>query len=423
MATQQTPLPAPPGAATEAGTTAQGPEVTKPAPGTDRRSASAAPSPTQRTAGSGTQDSVSAALASRLRAEIDAAGGWIGFDRFMHQALYMPGLGYYARGDTPFGHWPAGPRAAIGSDFVTAPELSPWFARALALQVAQALQAAQADEVWEFGAGSGALAAALLPALDALGCPVRRYTVIEVSGGLRARQQARLAAFGDRVRWVDTLPRALDGVAIGNEVLDAMPAQLLAFDGRDWHERGVAVHDGRFVFADRPTSLRPPEGCGPFLPGTQIEIQPQAQAFVATLARHLRRGLALLIDYGFPQDEFYLPQRTGGTLMCHRAHRADTDPLTDVGLKDITVHVDFSAIALAAQDAGLEVAGYTSQARFLINCGIVPMLAQADTRERVDALKLLNEHEMGELFKVIALARDLGIDPVGFCQGDRTHRL
>jgi SAM-dependent MidA family methyltransferase len=251
------------------------------------------------------------------------------------------------------------------------------------VQVAQALQAARADEVWEFGAGSGALAAQLLPALDALGSPVRRYTVIEVSGSLRARQQARLAAFGDRVRWVDTLPRALDGVALGNEVLDAMPAQLLAFDGRDWHERGVAVHDGRFVFADRPTSLRPPEGCGPFLPGTQIEVQPQAQAFVATLARHLRRGMALFIDYGFPQAEFYLPQRLGGTLMCHRAHRADADPLVDVGLKDITVHVDFSAIALAAQDAGLEVAGYTSQARFLINCGIVPMLAPADAREQV----------------------------------------
>jgi SAM-dependent MidA family methyltransferase len=393
------------------------------ASGAARRSQSPAPSAGAGAATDPPPGSVSAALARRLRADIEEAGGWIGFDRFMQQALYAPGLGYYARGDTPFGHWPQGPRSAVGSDFVTAPELSPWFARALAVQVAQALQAAQADEVWEFGAGSGALAAALLPALDALGCPVRRYTVIEVSGSLRAQQQARLAAFGERVRWVDTLPPALVGVALGNEVLDAMPAQLLAFDGRDWSERGVAWHDDRFVFADRPTALRPPDGCGPFLPGTQVEIQPQAGAFIATLAEHLTRGLALFIDYGFPQDEFYLPQRLGGTLMCHRAHRADADPLVDVGLKDITVHVDFSAIALAAQAAGLDVAGYTSQARFLVNCGIVPMLQQADARERVDALKLLNEHEMGELFKVIALSREIDLDLVGFCQGDRTHRL
>jgi SAM-dependent MidA family methyltransferase len=201
-----------------------------------------------------------------------------------------------------------------------------------------------------------------------------------------------------------------------------MPARLLAWDGQVWHERGVALHEGRFVFADRPTEARPPVP-GPFVPGTVLEVQPQAQAFVATLAERLEHGLALFIDYGFPEAELYHPQRSGGTLMCHRAHRADGDPLADVGLKDITVHVDFTAVALAAQAAGLEVAGYTSQGRFLLNCGLAERLAQAPLRERADAHRLIAEHEMGELFKVIALTRGLDAPLIGFQAGDRTHRL
>jgi SAM-dependent MidA family methyltransferase len=355
-----------------------------------------------------------------LRQDIERAGGWIGFEHYMHAALYTPRLGYYARGDLPFGRLP-GPEGR-GGDFVTAPELSPWFARALAVQVAQGLREAQADEIFEFGAGSGALAAGLLDALQALGVAVRRYNIVEVSGGLRARQQERLAAFGERVRWADTLPPRIVGVVVGNEVLDAMPARLLAWDGQAWHERGVALHEGRFAFADRPTEARPPVP-GPYVPGTVLEVQPQAQAFVATLAERLERGLALFIDYGFPEAELYHPQRSGGTLMCHRAHRADGDPLADVGLKDITVHVDFTAVALAAQAAGLEVAGYTSQGRFLLNCGLAELLAQAPLRERADAHRLIAEHEMGELFKVIALARGLDAPLIGFQAGDRTHRL
>jgi SAM-dependent MidA family methyltransferase len=378
------------------------------------------PAPATDTAAADAPGSVSAALAEVLRQDIERAGGWIGFERYMHAALYTPQLGYYARGSLPFGRLP-GP-GGQGGDFVTAPELSPWFARALAAQVAQGLREAQADEVFEFGAGSGALAAGLLDALSALGVAVRRYTIVEVSGGLRARQQERLAAFGDRVRWADTLPPRLHGVVVGNEVLDAMPARLLAWDGQAWHERGVALHEGRFVFADRPTEARPPVP-GPFVPGTVVEVQPQAQAFVATLAERLEHGLALFIDYGFPEAELYHPQRSGGTLMCHRAHRADGDPLADVGLKDITVHVDFTAVALAAQAAGLEVAGYTSQGRFLLNCGLAELLAAALLRERADAHRLIAEHEMGELFKVIALARGLDAPLIGFQAGDRTHRL
>jgi len=334
----------------------------------------------------------------------------------MQLALYEPGLGYYARAHAPFGWMPAG-----GSDFVTAPELSPLFGRALAAQVRQGLQASGAAEVWEFGGGSGALAEQLL---EALGEAVQAYTIVEVSAALAARQRERLARFGARVAWAQALPARIDGVVVGNEVLDAMPARLLAFDGRCWHERGVVLQAGRLAFADRPTQARPPAE-GPFVPGTVTEIAPQAQAFVATLAERLGRGLVLLLDYGFPQDEYYHPQRTQGTLMCHRAHRADGDALADPGLKDLSVHVDFTAVALAAQDAGLEVLGYTSQARFLLNCGIGALLERATLPERAAAQKLLTEHEMGELFKVIALGRGLAADftALGFVQGDRTHRL
>jgi len=353
-------------------------------------------------------------LAQEMRAAIGQAGGWVPFDRFMDWALYWPGLGYYARGDRQFGAMPQS-----GSDFVTAPELSPHFGRALAAQVRQALDAAGSADLWEFGAGSGALAESLLLAL---GERVRRYTIIDISSALRARQQQRLARFGERVRWADAWPESMTGVVIGNEVLDAMPARLLAFDGARWLERGVAVGEAGFVFADHPTEARPPQAQG-FFAGAVTEIHPRAEAFVATLAERLERGLALFIDYGFPQHEYYHPQRHGGTLMCHRGHRADTDPLSDVGSKDITVHVDFSAIALAAQEAGMEVAGYTSQGRFLLNCGLATLLESATPAERAAAQKLITEHEMGELFKVIALARGIRIDPLGFSAGDRTHKL
>jgi SAM-dependent MidA family methyltransferase len=359
-------------------------------------------------------DSVSAALAAHIRAGIAAAGGWVPFDRFMDWALYTPGLGYYARGAGQFGAKPAS-----GSDFVTAPELSPYFGRALAVQVAQALRAAGSAEVWEFGAGSGALAAQLL---EALGARVAIYTIVEVSGALRARQQQRLAPFGERVRWADRLPESIDGVVVGNEVLDAMPVRLLAFDGSRWRERGVVVEGGGFAFADADTDARPPVA-GAFVPGTVTEIHPRAAAFIATLAHTLRRGVALFVDYGFPQDEYYHSQRTGGTLMCHRAHRMDADPLADVGAKDITAHVDWSAVALAAQDAGADVLGYTSQARFLVNCGLPALLAGATPQELARAHKLIAEHEMGELFKVLAFGRGVAFEPVGFAAGDRTHRL
>ena len=364
-------------------------------------------------------DSVSGPLLAHLRAAIDAAGGWLTFDRFMALALYTPGLGYYANDRRKFGLMPAS-----GSDFVTAPELSPLFGRALATQVAEALRGSGTDEVFEFGAGSGALAEQLIEGLDAAGCGLRRYTIIDLSGTLRERQAERLARFGERVQWASAWPSEMRGVVLANELLDAIPVQLLHFDGAQWQERGVAWSEAGPVFEDRPSTLRPPLDA-PFVPGTVTEVHPQAEAFVATLARHLQRGAAFFIDYGFPEAEYYLPQRHGGTLMCHHLHQADPDPLNKLGQKDITAHVNFTGVALAGQTAGLHVVGYTSQARFLLNCGIAPLLEAADLRGRAMAQKLITEHEMGELFKVLAFASADWPDfaPLGFAQGDRMHRL
>jgi len=389
------------------------------------------------------------ALVARIASRIAAAGGWMPFDDFMAEALYAPGLGYYSGGRRIFGLGPGS-----GSDFVTAPELSPFFGRALAVQVREALAASGTGRVYEFGAGSGALAEQLLEALDAddadddgmLRVPAD-YTIVELSADLRERQQARLARFAPRVQWLDAWPAAIEGVVIGNEVLDAMPVKLLHRSAGRWHERGVVdladpasaaraavgADDGthRFAFADLDgafslegeTQAAAALMDGFFPDGSVTEIHPIAEGFVASLADRLRVGVAILVDYGFPEHEYYHPQRLGGTLMCHQAHRADGDPLADIGAKDITAHVNFSGIALAAQEAGMTVLGYTSQARFLINCGLVDLLAAASVGERANAQKLVNEHEMGELFKVIALARGCELDPVGFRAGDRSHRL
>jgi SAM-dependent MidA family methyltransferase len=382
-------------------------------------------------------------LASHIARAIEAAGGWLGFDAFMALALYTPGLGYYANDSRKFGLMPG-----TGSDFVTAPELSPRFGQTLARQAAQALEATGTAEIWEFGAGSGALA---LQVLDTLGDQLQRYTIVDLSGSLQARQRERLAAYGDKVQWAAELPPKMRGVVLGNEVLDAMPVKLLSRLGGVWHERGVVMaptlltssnalppeeapislgaarretHEGGFMFADQRTDLRPPfevEGSHDYL----TEIHPQAEGFVATLADRLEAGAVFLLDYGFPEHEYYHPQRSMGTVMCHRGHLADADPLTDVGSKDITAHVNFTGIALAGQEAGLQVLGYTSQGRFLLNCGLVDGMDGASLEQRVMVQKLIAEHEMGELFKVIAFgAKDTPAwEPMGFAAGDRMNTL
>ena len=365
------------------------------------------------------------------------ADGWIGFDAFMALALYTPRLGYYARGSSQFGMLPAdalrGGQGSEGSDFATAPEMTPLFGQTLATQVAQALQATQTAEVWEFGAGTGALALQILDELARQQVPVSRYTIVDLSGALRARQQLRLAAHAETVRWVDALPLQMQGVVIGNEVLDAMPVKLLARNSATWFERGVALAKPAgtetpetpptLCWADRATGLRPPAD----VPGPHdylTEIHPQAEAFIRTLADRLTRGAAFFLDYGFPESEYYHPQRYMGTVMCHRQHRSDANPLADVGLKDITAHVNFTGTAVAAQEAGLEVLGYCTQARFLMNCGLLDRLDSARLQDKVIAQKLIMEHEMGELFKVIGFQKAVAPwQPVGFVQGDRTHTL
>jgi SAM-dependent MidA family methyltransferase len=349
-----------------------------------------------------------------IDAALRRAGGWLPFDRFMALALYAPGLGYYANESRKFGRMPVS-----GSDFVTAPELTPLFGRALAAQVGEALDETGTDEVWEFGAGSGALA---LQLLDALGDRVARYAIVDLSGSLRERQRRTLAKHAAKVEWLTELPESMRGVVVGNEVLDAMPAQLLARSGGQWFERGVVAHGDGFAWSDRPTALRPPvevEGAHDYL----TEIHPQAEAFIATLADRLKRGAAFFFDYGFPESEYYHPQRHMGTVMCHRGHRADGDPLADVGDKDITAHVDFTGIALAGQNAGLDVLGYCNQGRFLINVGILPLMEQATPAERGMAARLIHEHEMGELFKVVGFAAGGAWDATGFAAGDRSHTL
>lgn len=360
--------------------------------------------------------SLTSALAERLRQAIAFQGGWLPFDRFMAVVLYEPGLGYYTNALQKFGAMPGS-----GSDFVTAPGLTPLFGHTLAGQVGEALGQTGADEVFEFGAGTGALA---LQLLDTLGDAVRRYTIIDLSGTLRARQAETLAAHAHKLRWLDAWPEAIEGVVVGNEVLDAMPVQLLARVNRVWHERGVVADGEGFAWADRPTALRPPidiEGEHDYL----TEVHPQGEAFIASLAERLqagRGGAAFLLDYGFPEAEYYHPQRHMGTLMCHHLHEADDNPLDKVGLKDVTAHVNFTGIALAAQNAGLQVLGYTCQAHFLFNLGITRRMEAASLAERTQAARLVNEHEMGELFKVIGLATH-DWPAQGFARGDRTHRL
>ncbi|MBU3739171.1 MAG: class I SAM-dependent methyltransferase [Rhodoferax sp.] len=359
-------------------------------------------------------------LLAQLQADLVARGGWMGFDHFMAQALYAPGLGYYAASSRQFG-----PLARDGSDFVTAPEISPLFGQCLATQVAQALEHTGCDTVWEFGAGTGVLARDLLQALQTRGQAIRRYVIVELSAALRQRQQQTLAGCGVPIEWADGWPATLEGVVVGNEVLDAMPVQLLLRRQGQWYERGVSAGPAGgppLCWADRPTGLCPPLE----VPGEHdylTEIHPQAEAFVQSLAERLTRGAVLLIDYGFPEREYYHPQRHMGTLMCHQGHRADGDPLSDVGRKDITAHVNFTGIAVAAQQAGLELLGYCSQARFLFNCGLGPLLDAAPLSQRANAQRLVLEHEMGELFKVMGLCRGEPWPALGFAAGDRSASL
>lgn len=366
-------------------------------------------------------------VARRIGEEIELAGGWIPFSRYMELVLYAPGLGYYAAGARKFG--PAG-------DFVTAPELTPLFSQALARQVVQVLDSCP-GEILELGAGSGRLAADLLLELDRLARLPERYAILEVSPDLRERQRQLLATDAphllDRVVWLERLPDRFAGVVLANEVLDAVPVHLVHRRGGALTERGVALgDDGAFIWRDRPLADADLVAAAEGLPdgGDYLtEVCPAAAALVRSLGRILDCGCLLFLDYGFPRAEFYHPQRDMGTLMCHYRHHAFDDPFFLPGLADITAHVDFTAVADAGLEAGLEVMGYATQAHFLINCGILDLLAglepgsQAYLRRAAQVQKLLSPSEMGDLFKVMALAKGLDAPLLGFARGDRRHTL
>ncbi len=364
----------------------------------------------------------SARLCKHIGADIAAAGGWISFERYMALALYAPGLGYYTAGARKFGG------AEMGGDFVTAPEISPLFAQALAAQLAQAFEQAPA-RIIEFGAGTGRLAADLLAALALRGQAIESYGIVEPSADLRQRQRALLGQ--QPVQWLDAPAAGFAGVIIANEVLDVMPVRLFVKRGADVFERGVVDRGGGFALDERAadSALRDAVAAievetGVLADGYGSEIGFVAQAWTRTLASWLGRGVALLIDYGFPRREYYHPQRLMGTLMCHYRHHAHADPLWLPGLNDITAHVDFSAIAHTAHEAGLDVLGYTSQAHFLLNCGLLDRVQEAGSiRASNEAQRLLSEAEMGELFKVLAVGRGMKTPLRGFGNGDRTHRL
>lgn len=370
-------------------------------------------------------------LVTRLRSLIDTRGGWISFATYMAEALYTPGLGYYSGGAHKFGP---------GGDFITAPELTPLFGQALASQVQQ-IMALSAPRVIEAGAGTGLLAADLLLELELRGALPESYAILEVSGELRERQFDTLAAkvphLASRVQWLDGLPEHFSGALVANEVLDVMPVHLIAWRPEGIFERGVALGDeGQFVWADQPATGKVAEAAAAL--GLQLpeegeyvsELNLAGRAWVAEWAARLDQGAMLLVDYGYPRAEYYLPSRSTGTLLCYFRHHAHGDPFLWPGLNDITAFVDFTAIAEAGFEAGLDVLGYTDQANLLFNCGVLECLARRAPEESTDYIRaakalqrLTGPHEMGELFKVIALGRGISQPLVGFLRGDRLHAL
>ena len=363
-------------------------------------------------------------LVRMILEEIAASGGWISFARYMELALYSPGLGYYSAGAEKFG---------AAGDFVTAPEISPLFTQCLARQVSQILSIT-GGEILELGAGTGKLVCDLLQALDAQNMTPEHYFILEVSGELQSRQQALISTLPEklaqRVKWLDKLPQHFAGMILANEVFDALPVHVVAWRRQGIYERGVAFVDGKFSWKERlldkgelfdvASSLH--------LPVDYLsEIHLTACALVRSLATMLDQGVILVIDYGFGASEYYHPQRNWGTLMCHHRQQAHDDPFYLPGLQDITAHVNFSALLESAGD--LRLLGYTTQAQFLVNCGIAEILSKTAPDDALylplasAAQKLLSPAEMGELFKVLALGNNVSQQLIGFRSGDKSRLL
>jgi len=366
-------------------------------------------------------------LSALIQNRIIEDNGWISFADFMQMALYQPQLGYYSGGAKKFG---------IGGDFVTAPEISPLFAQALANQAAQVLADTQGS-ILELGAGTGKLAADLLLALQGLSQLPEHYFILEVSAHLRQIQLETLqrllpSELMARVTWLDTLPNDFVGMIVGNEVLDAIPVHLIHNTAEGLCERGVA-YDAGFIWQDKPLisgDLFEIAKAMVLPKGYLTEICPAASGLIASLGQALKRGVIIMLDYGFAAHEYYHPQRNTGTLMCHYQHYAHAEPLIHAGLQDITAHVDFTAIAHAGVNSGLLLGGFCSQARFLMNSGILQLLSQVSPHDMAQyaplaaaAQKLLSPAEMGDLFKVIAFTREFDAPLLGFSAGDKSHTL
>ncbi|MGC2164814.1 MAG: SAM-dependent methyltransferase [Gallionella sp.] len=366
-------------------------------------------------------------LGQFIRQQIAVHHGWISFAEYMQFALYQPGLGYYSAGSHKLGE---------AGDFITAPELSPLFGRTLARQAAE-IMSQSSPHILELGAGSGKLATDMLAELERIGKLPDSYSILEVSPDLRARQQAvisgRLPHLLDRVHWLDRLPEKFSGAIIANEVLDALPAHLLRWRDSAIGERGVALGDDGFVWQEREISDAALLNAAQNVTAADdyvSEISLAARGLIGSLAHMLQQGAMLFVDYGFGAREYYHPQRSNGTLMCHYRHYAHDDPFFLPGLQDITAHVNFTDIAECGIDAGLELMGYTSQAFFLINCGITELMNEVSPDNLRDYLplsaqlqKLTSPAEMGELFKVIALGKNLAEPLCGFVRGDLSRLL
>ncbi len=355
-------------------------------------------------------------LIERIRSQ-----GPIAFVDFMNLALYAPGQGYYVAGATKLGR---------GGDFITAPELSPLYAHCLARQVAEVLETLGGEtEVLELGAGSGLMALELLRELERLDRLPTTYIILELSPELRERQEIlfdqEAPELKNRVRWVDTLPK-IRGVILANEVMDAMPVHRFKMED-SLKEFYVTEENGELAWALKPASselIKALEDAELKLtPPYESEINLCLPAWIKSLGEALSEGLILLIDYGFPRHEYYHPERSMGTLMCYYQHQAHGNPLILPGIQDITAHVDFTRVAEAAVEAGLTVAGFTNQASFLLNCGLVDSLGELSLEQRLAIQQLTLPTEMGELFKAIALTKEWDSSLRGFAYFDQRHRL
>lgn len=372
-------------------------------------------------------------LSKVIRAEIEQKGGTISFARFMELALYAPGLGYYSAGARKFGEQ---------GDFITAPELSDLFSWCVARQCQQVLAIIDNPGIVEFGAGSGRMACAILKELERLDAVPASYLIVEVSADLRERQQAlikqQLPELVDRVYWLETLPVNFKGVVLANEVLDALPVQRFRVNGNNINEMRIGFDKDQFVWHEQPGDddlVKMVNAVQDVLDekmsdGYTSEICMAANAWIKSVADMLAEGAVFLIDYGYPRHEYYHPQRTDGSLMCYYQHRRHSDPLKLVGLQDITAHVDFTSIAEAAHQAGLTVAGFTTQACFLLANGLDEMVASSDPDDQRAHLTLMQEvkrltlpGDMGELFKVMALTRSVDEPLKGFTLKDYRGRL